>query len=338
VSLAESSGAVCCDTCGQEAAWGLLFLHPPASFFAGADVFSALCAACYYKKREPGGLVLWQARNWRLAGTAEERFEALLEAARVFWRALKDRSPHEVEEIFPTLSLAHKIGDQGRGMYGYRGVRFSDVLEGMPILERTTLYVSSPETSLSAPSRSFVVIQIGAHGKAIAAEEIAETYRGSLEAAGEVWGGKGGSITYGFHGDSLQVEVIRGAYSTQDDGSLWPSPPTVGRAVKGILEEFAGELQLRERGPEMKRENLVPGMTAHLLRGTLLNSPFTTKAGKTDRQEIQRLLESRVFCVEPKTIDPSRWRQIWGDMDKGAAKMENLFSPPPMRLAVFRRA
>jgi len=116
MSLAESGGAVCCDACRQEAAWGLLFLHPPARFFAGADAFSTLCAACYYKEGEPDGLVLWHARNWQLAGgTADERFEALLEAARVFWRALEDGSPHEVEEIFPTLRLAHKIGDQGRG-------------------------------------------------------------------------------------------------------------------------------------------------------------------------------------------------------------------------------
>jgi hypothetical protein len=333
VSLAESSDAVCCDACGQEAAWGLLFVHPRAAFFAGADALSILCAACYYKEREPDGLVLWHARDWRLAGgTAEERFEALLEVARVFWRALKDGSPHEVEEIFPTLRLAHKIGDQGRGMYDYRGVHLSDVLEGMPILERTPLYVSSPATSLSAPSQSFVVVQIGAHGKAIAAEEIAEAYRGSLETAGEVWGGKGGSITYGFHGDSLQVEVKRGSYSTEDDGSLWPSPPTVGRAVKGILEEFAGELQLRGRGPEMKPENLIPGIVVHLLRSTILNNPFTTRAGKTNRKEIKRLLESRVFCVESRTVGDSRWRQIWGAADEGAAKMEDLFDPPPMRL------
>ena len=217
-------------------------------------------------------------------------------------------------------------------MYGYRGVHLSDVLEGIPILELTPVGVSSPETSLSAPSQRFVVVQIVAHGKAIAAEDIAEAYRESLEAAEEPLGGKGVCITYGFHGDSLQVEVKRGAYSTHDDGSLWPSPPTVGRAVKGILEEFAGELQLRERGPEMKPKNLIPGIAAHFLRGTLLNNPFTTKAGKTDRQKIQRLLESRVLCAEPDTIDPSRWRQIWEAADEGAAKMEDLFSPPPMRL------
>jgi len=189
-------------------------------------------------------------------------------------------------------------------MYGYRGVHLSDVLEGIPILELTPVGVSSPETSLSAPSQRFVVVQIVAHGKAIAAEDIAEAYRESLEAAEEPLGGKGGCITYGFQGDSLQVEVKRGAYSTHDDGSLWPSPPTVGRAVKGILEEFAGELQLRERGPEMKPKNLIPGIAAHFLRGTLLNNPFTTKAGKTDRQKIQRLLESRVFCADPTPLTP----------------------------------
>ena len=114
-----------------------------------------LCAACYYEKREPDGLVLWHARDWRLAGgSAEERFEALLEAARVFWRALLDGSPHEVEEIFTTLRLAHKIGEQGMGMFGYRGVRLSDVLEGIPILEQPRVRVSSPETSLSTPSTS----------------------------------------------------------------------------------------------------------------------------------------------------------------------------------------
>jgi hypothetical protein len=334
VSLAESGGAVCCAACGQEAAWGLLFLHPPARAFAGADGVSPLCAACYYEKREPEGLVLWHARDWRLAGgSAEERFEALLEAAGVFWRTLLDGSPHEVEEIFPTLRLAHKIGEQGMGMFGYRGVRLSDVLEGIPILEQPRVRVSSPETSLSTPSTSLVVVQIGAHQRAIVAEEIAEAYRLSLEAAGETWGAKGYGITSGFHGDFLQVEVSRGAFSTQDDGSLWPSPPTVGRVVMGILEEYTEELQLRERGGEMKPENLIPGMAAHLLRGTLLNN-----AGKTDRQKIQRLLAERVFCVEPHTISYKRWGQIWRDARKSPAKMENLYGPGPMRIALFSQA
>jgi hypothetical protein len=261
----------------------------------------------------------------------------LLEAARVFWGAQEDGSPHEAEEIFPTLRLAHKIGEQGMGMFQYRGVRLSDVLEGMPILEQPPVRVSAPWTSLSAPSQSVLMIQIGAHGKAIAAEEIAKAYKRSLEAARESWGGKGGCILYGFHGNELYVEVKRGAYSTQDDGSLWASPPTVGLAVKGMLQEFAGELQLRKRGPGHEPKNLIPAAVAHFLRGTLLNNPFTMDDGKTDRQEIQRLLEARVFCAEPHTIVPGRWREIWRAAE-GVAKMEHLFDPGPMRWTVFHRA
>ena len=76
-SLAESGGTVRCASCSQEAAWGLLFLHPFAQAFAGADGVSPLCAACYYRKHESSGIVVAHARDWRLTGgSAEERFEA----------------------------------------------------------------------------------------------------------------------------------------------------------------------------------------------------------------------------------------------------------------------
>jgi hypothetical protein len=271
-------------------------------------------------------------RGWpQEQGKPEERFEALLGAAGVFMGGVHDGSPHHVEEIYPTLRMAHKIGEQGIGMYSYSGVRLSDVVEGVPVIEQPPVRVSSPQASRNAPFHSYVVVQIGAHSKAIVAEDIAEAYRGSLMAAEEPWGGKGGGITYGFHGDSLQVEVERGEFSTQDDGSLWPSPPTVGRAVAGILEEFADELQLRKRSGEIKLKNLIPAIVAHLLRATLLNSPFARADSKTDRKKIQRLLEERLYRQELGTILPKAWTQIWRDADKVAAR-EDLYGPGPMRL------
>jgi hypothetical protein len=346
VSLAESGGTVRCAACSQEAAWGLLFLHPFAQAFAGVDGVSPLCAPCFYRKHESSEIVVAHARDWRLTGgSVEDRFEALLEAARVFWRAWVEGVPREIDEVFPTLRLAHKIGEQGMRTFIYHGVRLSDVLEGVPVLahtpEHTPVCVSSPQTTLTAPVQSFLIIQIGAHRQPIKPDEIAEAYKEGLEAVGEPWGGKGSCILCAFHGDELYVEVKRGAYSTQDDGSLWPSPPTVGRMVRGALEEFAGELQLRKRGPDPKPENLIPATVAHLLRATALENPFTTNAGKTDRQKIQRLLERRVFCEEHckelPAISPTRWGQIWRDVPK-IAKMEDLYGPGPMRHAVFRRS
>ena len=209
----------------------------------------------------------------------------------MFWRAWVEGVPREIDEVFPTLRLAHKIGEQGMRTFIYHGVRLSDVLEGVPVLahtpEHTPVRVSSPRTSLRAPSENVLIVQIGAHRRPVAAEEIAGEYKRTLEAAGEPWGGMGGCTLYGFHGDELYVEVKRGAYSTQDDGSLWPSPPTVGRMVRGALEEFAGELQLRKRGPDPKPENLIPATVAHLLRATLLENPFTTNTGKTDRRRFR---------------------------------------------------
>jgi hypothetical protein len=314
-----------CAACEQEAAWGLLFLYPPAGALVGADDAAPLCAACFYAKQEPAGFVaLLHTPKWQwTVESAEDRFGALLKAAQVFWQAAEDKNPHEVEEIFPTLRLAHKVGEQGAGMFSYDGVRLSDVLEEVPILEyspvRTTLH-----------SSSCLAIQMRPHQRAIVPEEIATSYRRSLEAAGMSWGGKGGRITYGYHGDSLDVEVERGVFSTQGDTSLWPSPLTVGRAVKGMLEEFTEELQFRKGGGEMEAKNLVPAIVTHLLRSTLLNSPFTTITGKTDRQRIHRLLEERVFSVGAFTTRPEPWRQIWRDADK-VAKMETLYVAGPMR-------
>jgi hypothetical protein len=274
------------------------------------------------------------ARDWRLTGgSAEVRFEALLETARMFWRALDENAPpHGVEEIVPTLRLAHKIGEQGVGMFVYRDVRLSAVVDGVPIVKLPSIHVSSPQASLGASSPNVVIVQIGAHQRAIEEREIAQAYRESLEAAGEHWGGKGWRITCAFHGDELYVDVERGAYSTQDDGSLWPSPSTVGRQVKGALEEFAEELQLLKAGRTLEPKNLIPATVVQLLRDTLLNNPFTRKDGKTDRQGIQRLVARRVFCEEPSNFN--RWPDIWEAAGK-IAKMEDRHSARPMRLARF---
>jgi hypothetical protein len=104
----------------------------------------------------------------------------------------------------------------------------------------------------------------------------------------------------------------------------------VGNVTEALVEDFAEDLKLRERGAEVKPKNLIPAMVAHLLRSTLLNSPFITITGKTNRQKINRLLDEHVFCGDSH-ISPTRRTQIWRDA-KRVAEMEDLFDPGPMRL------
>jgi hypothetical protein len=141
-----------CAECGGTTE-GELFLYPTERALTGAET-AGLCAECFsHKEDEKDRIVITRRASGAPAENPDERFEAVFEAA----RALLREKIGDEDKVIPTLKLAHRRGWRAPRLL-YNAVRVVEVVEGVPILERTGVTVRGSKGLLgrrALPARRF---------------------------------------------------------------------------------------------------------------------------------------------------------------------------------------
>jgi hypothetical protein len=311
-----------CADCGNRAE-GELFLYPTDRALDGGETVG-LCAECFIRKGvDEDSLVVTRLHAGVPAESSDERFEALTAAARVL---LRKRIADE-DKIIPTLRLAHKRGWRAPRIL-YEAVRLVEVVEDVPILERVGVKVRG-HRSLEAGDLTDFAISLFPRSKTATAKEIANAYEKALRAEEVKWGQGGGRISYDLHqvrGYYLLLTVERTWFSERRQGD-WPSPSLVGKVARAALEEVSERLVIRQSGPKMEPENLIPAIVAYLMSRSL---PTDTEIA--GRKEIHRLLNEYVLCQtswkrslpEGSYANTSEIVQLWRDVGKIALMEERI--------------
>jgi hypothetical protein len=279
-----------CAACGTRQAE--LFLHPPTKVLEGleGDEVHVLCAGCYCAKgKDESRIVITRQHAGWYAEDPNERFSELFKAARIL---LREKVSDE-DKILPTLKLAHQRGWRAPRIL-YNHVRVTNVVDGVPILERFPVTFSGTR----GPMPPYTLYSFGGsvfpYKRLVKADEIARVYQKTLENEGVEWGENGTRITYEFQTWYLWLSVERGSFIGGTSRGPWPPPRFVGRVAHAALQEYSEHLIIRQRGGQKSPDNLIPAMVAYLLRNSI---PLGTEV--EGRKEIHQLLNRHVLCDVP---------------------------------------
>jgi hypothetical protein len=322
----ERREQACCAECGVSTE-GELFLYPTERALDGREADS-LCATCFSRKGEDRVVITRQASGAPTESPGE-RFEALFKAARVL---LREKIGDE-DKIIPTLKLAHKRGWRAPRVL-YNAVRVVDVVDGVPILERSPATFRGSKSLLPPHALNSFNGCFFPYKRTITAEEIARAYQKALENEGVGWGRTGARITYEFTGWYLWLSVERSGFWERGPDAPWPSPSLVGKLARVALEEYSKSLIIRERGRKKELENIIPAMVAYLLRNS-----FPVGTELAGRKEIQRLLNCHVLCEIPwKNLPEDGYAntgevvQLWNDVGWVKDLAERVRDPGPYEI------
>lgn len=300
----------------------------------GDDVL--LCVHCISGSRSGADWGYWLPTQEDSPPLAEG-FNELFKAARVL---LEEDAPES--QVIPTLALANHlchgvprlvtqkewlVGLWGDGrawneevdrfVRRYSGLRPVRAAQGVLILERQPVSIGI-DYSLTQGSPVAVTVSVYPHQTTLAEPEaVASLYSERLSDEGISCNEQHrGNLTFFFRNDRLELDISPGTAVEYRDGlhagwwtgkASFPHPRLVQRLYRALREEFAGDLETRERGDEPKAKNLVPACVAFLLR----------EYGIPPRKEINRLLDKHMLCKTAELLDgnTSRTNQLWENVN-----------------------